>query len=214
MNKLKVYIVDDHTIFRKAMVSMLQGFDRVAEVKDAENGKEFLEIIKYDQPDVAIIDLQMPVMDGVETSKRILAKYPDIKIVILTMLDNEQYIIHMIEMGVHAFLLKNTDPDELEKAIYTVYDNDFYNNEIVAAALRKNIKAAAQSLQGRKVEFTEREKEIILLVCQDLTNKEIGEKLNISDRTVETHKSRIMDKIGAKSAIGIVKFAYDSKMIS
>lgn len=214
MKKLKVYIADDHTLFRKAMVNMLEGFDHVVEVKDAENGKELLELIKYEQPDVAVVDLQMPVMDGIETSKKIISKYPNVKIVILTMVDSEQYIIHMIELGVHAFLLKNTDPDELEKAIYSVYENDFYNNELVASALRKNVKQNSTKVLPGRVELSEREKEIVSLVCRELTNKEIGDKLSISDRTVETHKSRIMEKIGAKSAIGLVKYAYENKLMS
>src|SRR5688572_30546261 len=130
--KLKVYIADDHTLFRKAMVNLLKTFPRVNEVKDAENGKELLTLIKYDVPDVAIVDLQMPVMDGSETCGQIIQKYPDVKLIILTMHDSEKYILHMMEMGVHAFLLKNTEPDELEKAIYAVAEKDFYHNELVA----------------------------------------------------------------------------------
>jgi two-component system, NarL family, response regulator DegU len=214
MKKLKLFIADDHTIFRKAMVNMLQGFERVEEVKDAENGKELLELMKFELPDVAIIDLQMPVMDGVEASKKIISKYPKVKIVILTMVDSEQYIIHMVEMGVHAFLLKNTDPDELERAIYSVYENDFYNNKLVASALRRNLKNTSNKPSTIRQELSDREKEIVLLVCQEFTNKEIGDKLNISDRTVETHKSRIMEKIGARSAIGIVKYAYETQLFS
>src|SRR5882762_822943 len=115
----KVYIADDHTLFRKAMVNLLRTFERVSEVKDAENGKELLTLIKYEAPDVVIVDLQMPVMDGAETSEQIIGKFPDIKIIILTMHDSNKFILHMMEMGVHAFLLKNTEPDELEKAIYS-----------------------------------------------------------------------------------------------
>jgi len=214
MKKLKVFIADDHTIFRKALVSMIRDFERVEEVKDAENGKELLAIMKFDMPDVVVVDLQMPVMDGVEASKKIIEKYPGVKIVILTMVDSEQYILHMIEMGVHAFLLKNTDPEELEKAIYSVHENDFYNNQLVAAALRRNLKNLSIRTSSIRQELSDREKEIVLLVCQEFTNKEIGDKLNISDRTVETHKSRIMEKIGARSAIGIVKYAYETHLIS
>src|SRR5688572_31540172 len=115
MKKFKVYIADDHTLFRKAMVNLLRTFDRVSEVKDAENGKELLTLMKYQQPDVAIVDLQMPVMDGTETCETIIAKYPDVKVIVLTMHDSEKYILHMMEMGVHAFLLKNTEPEELEQ---------------------------------------------------------------------------------------------------
>src|SRR5690606_11633587 len=111
MRKFKVYIADDHTLFRKAMVNLLRTFDRVEDVKDAENGKELLALIKTDQPDVAIVDLQMPVMDGAETAENIVTRYPNVKIIILTMHDSEKFILHMMESGVHAFLLKNTEPE-------------------------------------------------------------------------------------------------------
>jgi two-component system, NarL family, response regulator DegU len=129
-------MADDHTLFRKAMVNLIRGFENIAEVKDAENGKELLTLMKYQTPDVAIIDLQMPVMDGVETCENILQKYPDVKIIILTMHDSERYILHMMEMGVHAFLLKNTEPEELEEAINAVIEKDFYHNDLVASVLR------------------------------------------------------------------------------
>src|SRR5688572_9169274 len=99
--KLNVYIADDHTLFRKAMVNLLQTFADVHEVKDAENGKELLTLMKYQAPHVAIIDLQMPVMDGAETAETIITKFPDVKIIILTMHDSERFILHMMEMGVH-----------------------------------------------------------------------------------------------------------------
>ena len=103
--KLKVYIADDHTLFRKAMAGLIQTFESVKEVKDAENGKELVDLVKDDQPDVVIVDMQMPVMDGVEACERLIMKYPEVKLIMLTMHDSEKYILHMIEMGVHAFLL-------------------------------------------------------------------------------------------------------------
>jgi len=144
MKKFKVYIADDHTLFRKAMVNLLRSFERVQEVKDAENGKELLAIIKTSKPDVAIVDLQMPVMDGAETCENIINKYPDVKIIILTMHDSEKFVLHMMEVGVHAFLLKNTEPDELEKAIYSVAEKDFYHNDLVASVLRKRGEASGR----------------------------------------------------------------------
>jgi len=136
-SKYSVYIADDHTLFRKAMVNLLHTFEGVSDVKDAENGKELLTLIKNGPPDVAIVDLQMPIMDGSETCENIINRYPDVKIIVLTMHDSGKFILHMMEMGVHAFLLKNTEPDELETAIYSVVEKDFYHNDLVAAVLRK-----------------------------------------------------------------------------
>lgn len=214
--KLRVFIADDHTLFRKAMVNLLQTFERVGEVKDAENGKELLTLMKYAVPDVAIVDLQMPVMDGVETSENILKKFPGAKVIILTMHDSEKYIIHMIEMGVHAFLLKNTEPEELEKAIYSVVEQDFYHNDLVANALRKSLreKKSAQRPAFKQANLSEREKEIVLLICQELTIKEIGQRLSLSENTVKNHRANIMEKVGCGNVIGLVRFAYDTGMVS
>jgi DNA-binding NarL/FixJ family response regulator len=216
MKKYKVYIADDHTLFRKAMVNLLRSFHRVQEVKDAENGKELLTLIKYEQPDVAIVDLQMPVMDGAETCEQLIKKHPDVKIIILTMHDSNKYILHMMEMGVHAFLLKNTEPDELEKAIYAVIEKDFYHNDLVAAVLRKNVteRKSGQRPQFRLAELTEREKEILVLICRELTIREIGQKLSLSENTVRNHRVNMMDKIGVNNTVGLVKFAYEAGIVS
>lgn len=213
--KLKVYIADDHTLFRKAMVNLLKTFSPVAEVKDAENGKELLTLMKYDVPDVAIIDLQMPVMDGAETCENIISKYPDVKLIVLTMHDSEKFILHMMEMGVHAFLLKNTEPDELEEAIQSVVEKDFYHNDLVAAVLRKNMKErkSGQRPVFSSVELSDREKEVVMLVCQELTIKEIGQKLCISENTVRNHRVNIMQKIGVNNMVGLVRYAYDSGLV-
>jgi two-component system, NarL family, response regulator DegU len=216
MKQLKVYIADDHTLFRKAMVNLLRSFERITDVKDAENGKELLTLIKYEQPDVVIVDLQMPVMDGSETSAIILQKYPDVKIIILTMHDSSKFILHMMDLGVHAFLLKNTEPDELEKAIYAVADKDFYHNDLVVAVLRKNVneRKMGQRPTFQAAELTEREKEILLLICQELTMKEIGQRLFLSENTVRNHRVNIMEKVGVNNIVGLVKYAYEAGVVN
>jgi two-component system response regulator DegU len=206
--KFRVYIADDHTLFRKAMVNLLQTFDGVSEVKDAENGKELLTLMKYEVPDVAIVDLQMPVMDGAETCENIIGKYPNVKIIILTMHDSDKYVLHMMEMGVHAFLLKNTEPDELEKALHSVVEKDFYHNEWVVSIMRKNVRAQRPSFNND--ELTDREKQIVQLVCRELSSKQIADKLSVSERTIENHRAAIMKKLSVKNTIGLVHYAYQS----
>jgi two-component system, NarL family, response regulator DegU len=211
-----VFIADDHTLFRKAMVNLIRTFTKVKEVKDAENGKELLSLIKQEAPDVAIIDLQMPIMDGTEASELILQKYPDVKIIILTMHDSEKYILHMMEMGVHAFLLKNTEPEELEKAIYTVVEKDFYHNDLVASVLRKNVK---EKKAGKRplfihTDLSDREKEVLTLICGELTMKEISQKLFLSENTVRNHRVNIMEKVGVNNIVGLVKYAYETGLLN
>jgi DNA-binding NarL/FixJ family response regulator len=209
--RLKIFIADDHTLFRKAMVNLISGFENIEEVKDAENGKELLTLMKYQQPDVAIVDLQMPVMDGTETCENIIGKYPEVKVIVLTMHDSDKYILHMMEMGVHAFLLKNTEPEELQQAIESVIEKDFYHNDLVASVLRKNMKERKQGHRPsfNAIELSEREKEIVMLVCQELTIKEISQKLSLSENTVRNHRSNIMEKVGVNNMVGLVKYAYD-----
>ena len=202
----KVYIADDHTLFRKAMVNLLRTFKQISEVKDAENGKELLSLMKYEAPDVAIVDLQMPIMDGAETCDVIIEKYPDVKIIVLTMHDSDKYVLHMMEMGVHAFLLKNTEPDELEKAIQAVVEKDFYHNEWVVSIMRKNVKSQRPNFSND--ELTEREKQIVQLVCRELSSKQIADKLSLSERTIENHRATIMKKLGVRNTIGLVHYAY------
>jgi two-component system response regulator DegU len=215
MKKFKVYIADDHTLFRKAMVNLLKTFDRVAEVKDAENGKELLTLMKYEEPDVVIVDLQMPVMDGAETSEQIIKRYPNVKIIILTMHDSNKYILHMMETGVHALLLKNTEPDELERAIYAVAEKDFYHNELVVNVLRKNVKDknASKRPNFKPVDLSEREKEVLLLICKELTIREIGQKLSLSENTVRNHRVNMMEKVGVNNTVGLVKYAYEAGIV-
>ena len=212
----KVYLADDHTLFRKAMVNLIRTFEKVEEIKDAENGKDLINLIKQDAPDVAIIDLQMPGMDGTEASELIIQKYPDVKIIILTMHDSEKYILHMMEMGVHAFLLKNTEPDELEKAIYSVIEKDFYHNDLVASVLRKNVKEkkAGKRPVFIQSELSDREKEVLTLICGELTMKEIGQKLSLSENTVRNHRVNIMEKVGVNNIVGLVKYAYETGLVN
>ena len=213
--KIKVFIADDHTLFRKAMVNLLRTFEHVEDVKDAENGKQLIALIKKEVPDVAIVDLQMPVMDGADTCEYLLSKYPKIKLIVLTMHDSEKYILHMMELGVHTFLLKNTEPDELEKAMYHVVENDFYHNDLVASILRKNLKnKIAQRPIFKTADLSDREKEIVVLICRELTIREIGVKLSLSENTIRNHRVNIMEKIGVKNVVGLVKYAYETGLVN
>jgi two-component system response regulator DegU len=213
--KLKVYIADDHTIFRKAMASLLQSFPRIGTVKDAENGRELLSLVKEEEPHIVLLDLQMPIMDGSETCENLYNKYPDVRVIVLSMHDSERYIQHMMDLGARAFLFKNVEPDELEKAIYSVADKDFYHNELIASILRKSLREKQHLKKPDfKQELTEREREILLLICQEYSTKEISSRLCLSDRTVENHRAKIMEKTGVKNIVGIVRYAYEQGLLT
>ncbi|UII22131.1 response regulator transcription factor [Fulvivirga ligni] len=210
---MKVYIADDQTLFRKGMSRLVKTFPNVTEVKEAQNGKELLDLVKEDPPQVILMDLEMPVMDGIEATEKVLSRYPDIKVIILSMHDTQQHIFYLMEIGAHAFLLKNAEPEEVQDAIVAVVKNDFYQNEIVVNALRKGAKdrkkAETRPVFNNTISLTDREKEILLLICRELTMKEISEKLSLSEKTIHNHRARIMDKTGVRNTVGLVKYAYE-----
>ena len=203
-----VCMVDDHQIFRKAMIRMLKTFPRISDVLEAENGKQCLEVVQKSNPQVVLMDLEMPRMNGIDCAEQLIQKYPDVKIIILTMHDSEKYMSYLLELGVHSFLLKNTDPAELETAIYAVYDNDFYHNELIASVLRQKVRTKKPSFDSTAA-LTERELEILKMICMEISLKDIAAKLSLSEKTVQTHKLNIQSKMGAKSTVGLVKSAYE-----
>lgn len=216
MSKWKIYIADDQTLFRKGMSRLVRSFSGVSEVKEAENGKEIVELVKADPPDAILMDLEMPIMDGIEATEKILANYPDVKIVVLSMHDSHQHIFYLMELGANAFLLKNAEPEEVEKAIRSVIENDFYQNQIVVDALRKGAMEKRQSrpLFQKEVSLSDREKEVLQLICRELTMKEIGDKLFLSEKTIHNHRARIMAKLQVRNTVGLVKYAYEAGLIN
>lgn len=214
-NSVSVLVVDDHTLFRKGMVMMLKTFPTIKEVMDAENGKEAVNMMKERPFDLMLLDLDMPVMDGWKTSKYILKNYPSTHIIMVSMHDSLSIVSKLIELGVHSYLLKNASPEEVQKAIASVINNDFYYNQLVASALNEKMNSSANlKTVSESSNLTKREIEILGLICQELTMKEIGEQLFISEQTIHTHRKNLMRKIEAKNAVGLVKFAIQNQIVS
>ncbi len=210
-DKLNILVTDDHTLFRRGTMMLLESFDEVGMVDDAENGKEAIEKLEEGNFDLILLDLEMPVLDGWETAKKVVSKFPELKIIMISMHDSLQIISDLIEIGVHSYLLKNADPDEVHKAIRSVTNNDFYYNQLVSKALHKKVqKDGLNKGVARRADISPREIEILQLICQELTMKEIGEKLFVSEQTVHTHRKNLMKKTKAKNAVGLVKFAFQN----
>lgn len=206
--QIRVMVVDDHQIFRKAIARLLKTFVRISDVTEAENGRDCLDKLQRQPVDVVLMDLEMPGMNGIDCSEQLLQKYPATKVIILTMHDSSHYMNYLLELGVNSFLLKNTDPEELEKAIYAVHEKDFYHNELIAAVLRQKIKSKRPRLEHEGV-LTDREMEVLKMICREMSLKDIAAKLSLSEKTVQTHKLNIQTKVGAKSTVGLVKSAYE-----
>lgn len=211
MKKLEIYIADDHTFVRKGMIRLLHTFHRIGEIKEAADGKELIELIKGSQPDAVILDLEMPGMNGFDTSKYLVDHYPDVKILILTMHTEEVFILNLMELGVHGFLNKNAEPLEVEQALYSVVDKDFYRNEIVNQALQTGVKRTLNNSSAGRL--SPRELEILLLICKELTPSEISTRLQISEKTFFNHRKHILEKTGVRGNVGIVKFAYERGLL-
>ena len=208
---LSILVIDDHTLFRRGTMMLVESFDEVSHVDEAENGKQALDKMNENHYDLVLLDLEMPVMDGWETSKKITIKHPDVKIIMISMHDSLQIISDLIETGVHSYLLKNAEPNEVHRAIISVTNNDFYYNQLVSKALHKKVQQnGLEKGTGRRADLSPREIEILQLICQELTMKEISEKLFLSEQTVHTHRKNLMRKTKAKNAVGLVKFAFQN----
>lgn len=210
--KKSVLVVDDHTLYRKGCMMLVGSFERIGLVYEASNGKEALDFLLKTPVDIVLMDLDMPVMGGKEAAKIIVSKYTGTSVIMVSMSDDLDIISELIEIGVHSYLTKTADPEELEKAINYVLNNDFFYNQIVSKALHKKIKDRPPV--SRDNHLTPREIEILVLICQELTMKEIGEKLFLSEQTVHTHRKNLMKKLSVTNAVGLVKYAIKEEIVN
>ena len=179
---------------------------------EAENGKEFLEAIEQEQPDVVLMDIEMPVMDGFQATEAVCNKYPDVQVITLTMFGEEHYYFKMIEAGAKGFILKNSDIGEVIKAIKTVHGGGTYFSQEILYNMVKNIKEVRKET-GLTVRLSSRENEILELICKGFSNIEIASELNISKRTVEKHRSNILEKTQTHNTASLVMYAIENKLV-
>jgi two-component system response regulator DegU len=214
-NKIKVVIADDHKLFRKGIIALLSDLDFIGEIEEAANGAELLELLANMKilPDVILLDLRMPVMDGVEAQQKIGKLYPDIKVIILTMEDDKQYILHLINEGVNGYLLKNADTDEMEKSIQKVIEQGFYFSEDISKLVMKSLIRKDKNDTAINFDFNERELQILELICKEFTTAEIADKLCLSDRTIEGYRQKLIDKANVKNIAGLVVFAVKHNLV-
>ncbi|NTW34006.1 MAG: response regulator transcription factor [Bacteroidetes bacterium] len=213
-DKLRIMIVDDHEIFRNGLKMIINKIKNVKVVAEASNGKEFLEIFNIKDVDIVFMDIEMPVLNGIEATKEILKQYPDVKIIALTMFNNEEYVESMIDAGVKGFLLKNINKTTLERAIETVSKGNNYYSEELWDFFTKKVVHKEKNDTPEDIIFTKREIEILGLLLEGLSNKEIADKLFISERTVVGHKSNMIAKTDCKSTIHLLSYAIKNKLVN
>lgn len=213
--RIKIAIADDHEIFREGFKLLLRDQNEVQLVGEAENGRELLQLVETAKPDVVIVDIKMPVMDGVDACKAIKKKFPDVHVIALSMFNEDSLIVDMLEAGAKGYLLKNTNKQELLTAVRAVYEGNTYYCSATSDKLTRMIADSKFNPYRNQpiVRFTPRELDIIKLMCQQFTSKEIASKLDLSIRTVESHREKIQEKTGAKNAIGIVIYAIKHDLV-
>jgi DNA-binding NarL/FixJ family response regulator len=199
---ISAVIADDHVIFRKGLATILNEISMVKVVAETSNGYELLDYLKTGTADVILMDIKMPGMDGIEATKRVVDKYPDIKVIALTMHEEIGYFNKMIEAGASGFLLKKTTQDQLEEAISAVLRGENYFAEEFAISV-----SSSPAVNKVSVSLSDREKEVLEYICKGLSNSEISKKLGLSQRTIDGHRARLFDKTGARNAPNLVMFA-------
>lgn len=212
--KIKVIVTDDHQLFRDGLTNMLFAAPDIEVVDKAENGKQAIEKAKHLKPDVMLLDINMPVLNGIETTKLLKQEMPEVKIIIISMHADKQYIKGVLEAGADGYLLKNSTYDQLVNAIRSVLDDKkVLSEDITAQVIDGYLEPSVSQAEGYD-QLSDREKEVFTLFAEGKTTREIGDQLFISVKTVGTHKLNILEKLGLKNNADIIKYAIKEGIIN
>jgi DNA-binding NarL/FixJ family response regulator len=207
----KVVVVDDHILIAKAIAGIINNFDNYKVLYEAENGKAMIDKFSLpgNIPDIVLLDISMPVMDGFATAKWIRTHHPDILILSLSMQDDDMSLLRMIKAGANGYLLKNIHPKELESALDVIVSGNFYFPEWASSKIFNNISDERQKKEGES-SISEKEDIFLKYCCTEMTYKEVADKMNVSSRTVEGYRDSLFDKLGLKTRVGLAVYAIKS----
>jgi two-component system, NarL family, invasion response regulator UvrY len=214
--KEKVVLVDDHVLLRNGLSALISSFQNCEVLFEANNGNDFIKKLDTsNMPDMVLMDINMPEMDGYETTLWLKNNHPGIKVLALSMYDNENSIIRMFKAGARGYILKDCDPVELESAISSVASKGYYYTEMVTGRLIHSINAMAEEESGVKnlIQLSEREIAFLKLVCSELTYKEIADKMVLSPRTIDGYRDALFDKLNVKTRVGLVLYAIKNGIV-
>jgi len=212
---IKVAIADDHALFRTGVKTSLQLRKDIQMVAEAENGMQLMNLLKHIQPDVVLLDISMPIMDGLTALPEIKRLYPNIKVIMLSMHNEHSVISQMMEIGANSYLTKESGADMIYEAIRGVYEHDFFFNELTNKALLSGLrtKRNTESSMMQDVQLTEKEITILKLMCEEKSTKEIADMVDLSPRTVEAIRDKLKTKTGTKSMAGLVLYAVKAGLV-
>jgi len=205
---IKVMIADDHQMFVDGVKAILSQIENLEVIGEANDGEALLKLIAVNPPDVVLMDMNMPALNGLETTKIIVERYPSVKVIMLTMHDSSDYIQRLIKAGANGYVLKNTGKEELKLAIETVHAGDsYYSKEVTQRIMDAMNRKKEVQTNVMNVELTEREMDVLKLIAAEMTTNEIADKLCISSHTVETHRKNLISKLQVRNSMGLVKYA-------
>jgi len=212
---IKVAIADDHALFRTGIKTALQIRKDIQMVAEAENGMQLLNLLKHIQPDVILLDIQMPVMDGLTALPEIKKLYPGVKVIMLSFLNDHSVISKMMELGANSYITKESGADLIYEAIRGVYENEFHFNDITNKALLSGLKnkRTVEAAAPPDVQLSEKEVTILKLMCEEKSTKEIADMVDLSPRTVEAIRDKLKTKTGAKSMAGLIMYAVKAGIV-
>jgi DNA-binding NarL/FixJ family response regulator len=211
MDKIKIIITDDHQLFRNGLKILLNAFPEFEVTGEASNGEEFLKILNHTNADIALMDINMPDMDGIEATRKGLKIRPEIDIIALSMYGEEEYYYKMVDAGAKGFLLKDSDISEVKEAILTVKKGGSYFSQELLYHVIQKIKHREH--ESKSANLSKREKEILVKICEGLSNQEIADTLFISKRTVDKHRANLLGKTNSKNTASLILFAIRNKLI-
>jgi DNA-binding NarL/FixJ family response regulator len=214
---IKVMIVDDHVLYRAGVKTALSSKNDIKVIAEADNGAHLLNMLKGIQPDVILLDIQMPVMDGITALPEIKKLYPGIKVIMLTLLDDQSVITKLMELGANSYLVKTSDAEVIYEAIKTCHEQEFYFNSLTNKALlnnlrQKNITSPFKTANDDAV-LNEKEITILRLMCEEKSTREIAEAVDLSPRTIEAIRDKLKVKTGTKSTAGLIMFAVKNNLL-
>lgn len=210
--KISIILADDHEIFRDGFKVLLKKLPQLQLVGEAGNGKELVGLAKKLNPHVVVTDIKMPELDGIEATRLIRQHCPDTGVLALSMFDEENLVLDMLEAGAKGYLLKDSTKEEILKAVTAIHNKQTYYYSETSARLIRKIASGNFEQEKKPVSFTDKEIVVIRLICQELSNKEIAERLQLSPRTVEGYREQILHKIDAKNTVGLVIYALRNKI--